>query len=62
MSCEHNRSIKCPCTAVCEKHQKCCACVAYHTGKGAFPACFFSVEGEKWYDRSYAALKRDRGS
>jgi hypothetical protein len=28
---------------------------------GQFPACFFSAEAEKKYDRSLDALMRDRG-
>jgi hypothetical protein len=28
---------------------------------GEFPACFFSKEGERAYDRSFAALVKDRG-
>jgi hypothetical protein len=27
---------------------------------GEFPACFFSAAAEKAYDRSFAALVRDR--
>jgi hypothetical protein len=27
---------------------------------GQFPACFFSAEAEKKYDRSFDALVRDR--
>jgi len=58
--CEHNDSIKCNCTYSCSKHAKCCECVAYHLRSDEFPACFFSAEAEKTYDRSYAALVRDR--
>ena len=61
MACEHNSSIKCTCTYDCPRHGKCCACLANHVGSGDFPACFFTPAGEKKYDRSYAALKRDRG-
>jgi hypothetical protein len=60
MTCENNKAIECNCTASCSKHGKCCECVAYHSGGGGFPACFFSEEAEKWYDRSFNALKRDR--
>jgi hypothetical protein len=28
---------------------------------GQFPACFFSADAEKQYDRSFNALMRDRG-
>ena len=61
MSCEHNQSMKCTCTYNCSRRGKCCACLAYHLGSNEFPACFFSKEAEKKYDRSYTALKKDRG-
>jgi len=51
----------CNCTYSCDKKGKCCECVAYHRGMGQFPGCFFSDGAERTYDRSYAALKRDRG-
>jgi hypothetical protein len=60
MSCEHNKQIDCPCTYSCGNNGKCCACVAYHVKNGEFPACFFSKEAEKSYDRSFSALKNDR--
>ena len=60
MSCEFNQAIDCNCTYDCPKHGKCCECVANHAGNGGFPACFFSDEAEKLYDRSFEALKRDR--
>jgi hypothetical protein len=61
MSCEHNKSINCPCTYSCAKHGKCCECTAYHQRNGEFPACFFSKEAEATYDRSFAKLVKDRG-
>ena len=60
MSCDSNNYITCPCTYSCGKHAKCCACVSYHAKNGEFPACFFSKEAEKAYDRSFSALTRDR--
>ncbi len=51
--------MECPCTYSCSHHGKCCECVANHA-PNAFPACFFSKEGERRYDRSYAALQEDR--
>ena len=61
MSCENNKAMQCPCTYSCGKHGKCCECIAYHTRSGEFPACFFSKEAEKTYDRSLARLLKDRG-
>jgi hypothetical protein len=60
MPCDHNQSISCPCTYNCGKHGKCCECVSYHGRSGEFPACFFTPATEASYDRSYAALVRDR--
>ena len=62
MSCEQNNSMVCPCTYSCDKNGKCCSCISYHLRSGQFPACFFSKEAEKTYDRSFAALIRDRKS
>lgn len=53
--------VNCNCTySGCERHGKCEECVAYHRDMGEFPACFFSKEAERSYDRSFASLKRDR--
>jgi len=38
----------------CEKKGVCCECLHYHRKKGALPACFFSADAEKTYDRSIA--------
>jgi hypothetical protein len=62
MSCQHNTVIKCPCTYFsCSRHGKCCECVVYHKRLDEFPECFFSKEAEARYDRSFEALKADRG-
>ena len=50
----------CNCTYDCSKKGHCCECLAYHRGMNQFPACFFSARAEKTYDRSFAALVRDR--
>jgi len=60
MSCRSNKAMECPCTYSCEKHGKCCECVAYHLRSDEFPACFFSKDTEARYDRSFEALKNDR--
>ena len=51
---------ECNCTYDCSKKGLCCECISYHRGMGQFPACFFSARAEKTYDRSFAALVRDR--
>ncbi|GAB4163848.1 MAG: DUF6485 family protein [Geothermobacteraceae bacterium] len=61
MSCTH-QSDTCRCTyAACPRRGNCCQCVAYHRNKGEVPGCFFSVEGEKMWDRSLENFIRDRG-
>lgn len=52
----------CNCTYDCSKKGSCCECVAYHRSMSQFPACFFSDKAERSYDRSFAALARDRGN
>lgn len=43
----------CPCTyAGCSRHGNCCQCVAYHCGKDQLPACYFTAEQEKTYNRN----------
>ncbi len=61
MECRKERNLKgCNCTYPCEKKGICCDCIAYHRSRGEFPACFFSKEGEKTYDRSWRALEKYR--
>lgn len=62
MDCISRETLKhCTCTySACDKRGNCCKCVAYHLGKGEFPGCFFSTEGERTYDRSFQSLCRDR--
>jgi hypothetical protein len=62
MVCEFSPLIECPCTKEgCPRHGKCCACVAHHRAKREFPACFFSAEAEREYNRTFARLMKDRG-
>lgn len=61
MGCQGDKA-KCACTYQCERRGNCCACVAYHRPKGQFPACFFSAEAEKSFDRSFARLLQDRSA
>jgi len=52
---------ECNCTYPCERKGKCCDCVAYHRRAGELPACYFSKEAEKTYDRSAENYIRTRG-
>ena len=38
----------------CPRKGKCCECIAYHLESDELPACVFSPEVEKTYDRSFA--------
>ena len=42
----------CNCTYSCDKKGKCCLCLSYHRKKNELPACYFSADKEKTYDRS----------
>jgi len=43
----------CNCTySGCSHMGICCECIHYHRIKGQLPACYFSAEAEKTYDRS----------
>lgn len=55
-----SNQLPCACTYTCDKRHKCCECVASHRDKNEIPGCFFSVAGEKTYDRSIAAFIKDQ--
>lgn len=38
----------------CPRKGKCCECIAYHRRMGELPACYFTAEQERTYDRSIA--------
>lgn len=61
MDCKVKQTdLKCNCTYDCKRHGKCCECIAHHVSHNNFPACFFSDEAEKTFDRSFEVLKKDR--
>jgi len=61
MECrKEQNTASCRCTYGCSNSGMCCACVRNHRDRGEFPACFFSPEAEKRYDRSFEALVADR--
>lgn len=58
-SCQGDAS-KCACTyQSCSRRGNCCQCVNYHRDRNEVPACFFSPEAERTYDRSVANFLRD---
>lgn len=50
----------CTCTYSCSSRGMCCECVKRHRLRGEIPACFFSKEAEKTYDRSIANFIADK--
>ena len=51
----------CNCTyEPCPRKYKCCECMHYHRKSGELPACFFTKEFEKTYDRSVENFIRMR--
>ena len=45
---------KCACTYPgCPRHGLCCECLEYHLKKEQLPACCFSPDVERTYDRSF---------
>lgn len=50
---EENRT-SCNCTyELCVRKGMCCECLRYHLNKAELPACCFSSEIEKTFDRSF---------
>ncbi|MBU1133912.1 MAG: hypothetical protein KJ569_03245 [Candidatus Omnitrophica bacterium] len=44
---------KCNCTyEPCARKGVCCECIKYHLSAKQLPACFFSAQDERTYDRS----------
>ncbi len=50
---EENKK-KCNCTYPdCPRKGKCCECLRYHLSRNELPACCFSEDVEKAFDRSF---------
>lgn len=61
MECANQKrnAARCTCTyAGCPRHAVCCDCLAYHRGNGELPACYFTAEQERTYDRSIGYFVR----
>ncbi|MFO7717619.1 MAG: DUF6485 family protein [Thermodesulfobacteriota bacterium] len=51
----HINTSYCNCTySGCPRHGLCCECLHYHRQRGELPACYFTTEEEKTYNRSLA--------
>lgn len=50
----------CNCTyEPCSRKGICCECIAYHKNNDELPACYFSIDAERTYDRSISNFIRD---
>lgn len=54
MDCKIDENLKrCTCTyEPCSRKGICCDCIEYHKKSDEIPACFFSPDAEKTYNRS----------
>ena len=54
MECNIKQNMKnCNCSYnPCSRKGKCCECIAFHKNSGELPACFFTKEYERTYNRS----------
>ncbi len=62
MECQKQENLEsCPCTYPnCPRKGVCCECITYHRQRGELPACYFSKEKEKTYDRSIRSFIKDQ--
>jgi len=53
MECQKDKNLEnCNCSYSCSKKGVCCECIAYHRSRNELPACYFSDDVERTYDRS----------
>ncbi len=64
MECiQENNKARCNCSyEPCPRKHKCCECLHYHRKSDELPACFFTDEYERTYDRSVANFLKMRAS
>ncbi|MCM8797036.1 MAG: DUF6485 family protein [Candidatus Omnitrophica bacterium] len=58
-SCPNQKEnlLNCNCSyEPCARKGICCECIAYHRKNKELPACYFSADKEKTYDRSVQAF------
>lgn len=55
MECKKTSNVKkCPCTySGCSRKGICCECLNYHLSSNELPACCFTPDAEKTYDRRF---------
>lgn len=56
---QRNNTRDCNCTyGGCSRKGICCECISYHRSNKELPACFFTAEDEKTYDRSISKFTK----
>ncbi len=62
MECQMDDNRKyCNCTyEPCERKFKCCECIHYHRRSNELPACYFTKEQERTYNRSISYFIKSR--
>jgi hypothetical protein len=62
MECNLNANRQsCTCTyEPCSRKGKCCECISFHRGSDELPACYFTPDVERSYDRSVARFVASR--
>ena len=62
MECQKEKNLmNCSCTYPgCPRKGICCECIKYHLIRKELPACFFSTETEKTYDRSFERFTKEQ--
>ena len=61
-NCPNKQSNKADCNCTysgCPRKGMCCQCLKYHLSRNELPACCFSKEAEKTYDRSFEKFIED---
>ena len=54
-------SARCACTyEPCSRKGKCCECISFHRASDELPACVFTPDVERTYDRSVARFIASR--
>ena len=62
MECNKDRNLThCNCSYTpCSRKGICCECIQYHLAMNQLPACAFSSEAERTWDRSFRKFAEDR--
>ncbi len=61
MECRRQANLKaCNCTYKCSRRGFCCECVRHHREAGELPACYFTEDAERTYDRSIVSYLKTR--